>query len=190
MTLSDSSNSRRFLLAVFVLALPALLLPAHGFCPVDTPSVHDRFGGCPACEPRLPLDLELRPAAGDPSLPGTPLDLVITAKVDLPSVRVELLLPDQARLLSGPRKIEGTLARGHSSVLSLRVECGGPVTIRAQAAAVTENGLSFQRGVSLELGNDGAPLPPASSGRLVRSPGGRIVREFPAGGPAGLEVGP
>jgi hypothetical protein len=187
MRLSDSSNSRRFRLAVlFVLMLPVFILPLDGSGPVDTPSAHDQGCFCTSCEPLLPLELALRPAPGDPALPGTALEVVLTARADLPSVRLELVLPERATLVAGPRELAGALVRGEQSVVSLQVTGDGPFTVKARATAVTDSGLSFRRGAAIELGRQGLPQP-AAAGRLVRTAGGRTVREFPAGGPAAVE---
>ena len=73
-----------------------------------------------ACEPRLPLDIAWHPAA-DPSLPGTSLTLVLSARTDLPSVRLDLLLPENAFILSGPGIYQGTLRRGEEARVTMRV---------------------------------------------------------------------
>jgi hypothetical protein len=139
--------------------------------------------GASRCEPGLPLDVAWHATDGDPALSGTALTLVLTARTDLPAVRLELLLPENASLLSGPGAFQGALGRGEETRLTLRVSSRGAAKLQARVTAVTHEGLVFRRGASLDLGEDGRPAPRRDPGRLLSSPdGGRQVREFPATG--------
>jgi hypothetical protein len=141
-----------------------------------------------ACEPRLPLDIAWHPAAADPSLPGTSLTLVLSARTDLSSVRLDLLLPENAFILSGPGIYQGTLRRGEEARLTMRVSSRGAAKLQVRVTAVTPEGLVFRRGARFDLGADGRPARGRDPGRLLLSPdGGRQVREFPC---AGQEVAP
>lgn len=169
-----------------LLVLPAVL----GLTLFLRPPVPAAAGvnGVTDCEPRLPLDIAWHPAAADPSLPGTSLTLVLSARTDLPSVRVELLLPENVSLLSGPGIHEGTLGRGEESRLTLRVSSRGAATLQVRVTAMTPEGLVFRRGARFDLGADGRPAEGPDPGRLLSSPdGGRRVREFLT---AGQEVAP
>ncbi len=111
------------------------------------------------------------------------LTLVLTARTDLPAVRLDLLLPENASLLSGPGTFQGALVQGQEASLTLCVSTRGAAKLQARVTAVTPRGLVFRRGATLDLGEDGRWLPRCDPGRLLSSPdGARQVREFPAGG--------
>jgi hypothetical protein len=162
---------------VTLLVLMAFLIPT----PLPKPLCPDASAGPAACEPRLPLDISWSETDGDPSPGGTALTLVVSARTDLPSVRVELLLPDNASLLTEARPFNGKLGRGEEVRLMLNVSSRGAATLQARVTAVTPGGLVFQRGATLELDADGRPAPRPGPGRLLRAPdGGRTLREYPA----------
>lgn len=173
---------------ITLLALVALLVPAilpGPPCP-DVAAVLQTGAPTAAhasaeCEPRLPLDITWTATDGDPGVPGATLTLVVVARTDLPSVRLELLLPDNASLLSGQHDFQGKLGRGEEARLPLTVSSRGAATLQARVTAVTPWGLVFRRGATLDLGADGKPASRPDPGRLLRAPdGGRSLREFPA----------
>jgi len=141
----------------------------------------DRGPAHRGCEPRLPLDVKLRALEADPASTGLLLSLDLAAKTDLAAVRVELLLPDQVRLLDGLDANGIRLDRGERKSVSFRVASGGPAMIQVRVMAVTDRGLVFSRGASLELDGDGRPVLRAPGGTVRHSPDdGRTVREFSA----------
>lgn len=151
-----------------------------GVCPV--PDTDTAVRAVPrTCEPRLPLDLSWVAADSDPTLPGTALTLVMTARTNLPSVRLELQLPPNVSLLDGPADHHGKLGLGETRRFGFRVSPRGAAKIQARVTALTLNGMVFQRGVTVDLGAAGGfPVPP-DPGRLVQTPnGGRQVREYTA----------
>lgn len=161
-----------------LLALAAVCLLGVCLLPGGSGAAASGSGGC---EPRLPLDLTWTAADSDPVLPGTVLTLMMTARTDLLSVRLELLLPENVSLLSGPGDFQGKLGRGEERRLGLRISRNGAAKLQARVTAVTPGGLVFQRGVSLELAADNGSPARRDAGRLVCAPdGGRQVREFPA----------
>lgn len=135
----------------------------------------------PGCEPRLPLEVKLRAVETGRSGTTVLLSLELAAKADLAAVRLELLLPESARLLDEFENQGAGLARGERRSRSFRVAFVGPSTVQVKVVAVTAAGLVFRRGASLELDGDGRPVRRAPGGTVRRSPeGGRTVREFPA----------
>lgn len=179
---------RRRLTIIALLGLMALLFPApHPGPPCPAVSEGPEAGVPVAariptlCEPLLPLDISWIEVDDDPSLAGAALALVVSARTDLPAVRLEVLLPDNASLLSGPRRFDGKLGRGEEARLMLRVSSRGAASLQARVTAVTPAGLVFQRGAALDLGADGITAVRPEPGRLLHSPdGGRSLREFPA----------
>jgi hypothetical protein len=171
-------------------ACPALLVllvlaavSVAGLClaPDTDRAIADRTIYSRTCEPRLPLDLTWVAADSDPALPGTALTLVMTARTNLPSVRLELQLPPNVALLDGPGNHQGKLGMGETRRFGFRVSPRGAANIQARVTAVTLNGLVFQKGVSIDLAADGGVPVFPDPGRLVPSPGGgRQVREYTA----------
>jgi len=175
---------------ITMLVLMAFLVPAQFHGPVCPDACADPETGSPSavrapavCEPRLPLDIIWIVTTDDPSIPGAALTLVVSAKTDLPSVRLELLLPENASLLSGPRDFQGKLGRGEEARIPLRVSSRGAARLQARVTAVTPRGLAFQRGATLDLDADGKPASSTEPGRLLRTADGRSLREFRAAPP-------
>jgi hypothetical protein len=171
--MSSTRSAKQHCLRIFALIGLALLAVASARGGQDRPER--------GCEPRLPLEVELRTLAADGASTGILLVLDLAAKTDLAAVRCELVRPQAVRVLADLDNRGLRLDRGERKTLPFRVAADGPVTIQVRVVAVTAAGLVFRRGASLELDGEGRPERRSPGGTVRLSPeGGRPVREFPA----------
>lgn len=170
--------------------------PLRGFCgrhPAPAraaagPAASGSTGSVPSStheqddKPSQPIELTvwIEKAIGDATAPGQ-IGVMVTPKIDAPTMEVELVFPEGMQRVSGFDKWQGASTKGtpHTFFCSCCCTADGHHEVIARATIRYPNGLTFTANDSVHCDQGECKAEPPEGVEKV-APDGTRIREFPA----------